>query len=147
MVDVTKNTGTTFGMSADLPTTYDDDGYAVPSITDIGEVIDIGELGKLWAVITHQSVTKDYPEKIKDTYDVSDVALTIGRVTANTGQALLQTALASPAHYTFKVVLPSGDIGYFTGMVTKASIGAIATSGVSSTVVTIAIDPESFFET
>lgn len=146
MVDVTINSGATIGVSATLPATFDADGYATPVITDIGEVIDIGELAKAWSLATHQSVSRRYPQKLKDVYDIGDVSLTIGRVFANAGQVLLQAAEASDASYTFEIVLPSGDVAYFTGKVTKIGIGGIATGGVSQTVVTIAVDPESLYE-
>lgn len=149
MVDVTVNTGTTVGMSATLPTTYDDNvttGYAALTFTDIGEVVDVGEIAKTWAVITHQAVTRDYPQKLKDTYDIPDVTFTLGRVSADTGQALLQTALAASASYSFEVVLPSGDTANFTGKVTKAGLGAVASGAVTTTTVTVAIDPETLFE-
>jgi hypothetical protein len=149
MVDVTINTGTTVGMSATLPTTYDDNattGYASLTFTGIGEIVDVGEIAKTWAAVTHQAVTRAYPQKLKDTYDIPDVPLTLGRVSSDTGQALLQTALASSASYAFEVTLPSGDVANFTGKVMKAGIGAIASGAVSSTTVTLAIDPETLFE-
>jgi len=149
MVDVTVNTGTTVGMSASLPSTYDDNattGYASLTFTDIGEIVDVGEIAKTWAIITHQSVGREYPQKLKDTYDIPDVTFTLGRVSTDTGQALLQTALAASASYSFEVVLPSGDTANFTGKVTKAGIGAVASGAVTTTTVTVAIDPETLYE-
>ena len=149
MALVKLNTGTVVGMSAVLPTTYDSNvttGYPSLTFTAIGEVVDIGEIGKAWAVVTHQSVTNAYPQKLKDTYDIGNVSMTLGKVDADTGQALLQTALASSASYSFKVTLGGGDIAYFTGKVLKAGIGSIASGSVSSTMVDIAVDPETLFE-
>ncbi len=37
--------GTTIGISASLPATYDSTGFAALSYTTIGEVTDIGSLG------------------------------------------------------------------------------------------------------
>jgi hypothetical protein len=146
MTDVTINTGTTMGLSATLPATFDSAGYVALTYTDIGEIVDIGELAKAYATIAHQSVTRAYPQKLKDTYDIANVTLTLGRVPANTGQVALQTALAAAASYAFKILLPSGDIGYFTGKVIKAGVGGIASGAVTSTMVEIAIDPESLIE-
>lgn len=149
MVDVTINTGATMGMSASLPTTYDNNvttGYASLTFTDIGEIVDVGEIAKTWAAITHQAVTRAYPQKLKDTYDIPDITLTLGRVSADSGQVLLQTALADSASYAFEVTLPSGDTAAFTGKVTKAGIGSIASGSVTTTTVTIAIDPETLYE-
>jgi hypothetical protein len=149
MTDVTINTTATVGMSAGLPTTYDNNvstGYASLTFTDIGEIVDVSEIAKVWSMVNHQSLGRTYAQKIKDTYDISDVTLTLGRVSANTGQVLIQTGLASSASYSFEVTLPSGDTANFTGKVTKAGLGAIAPGSISTTSVSIAIDPESLFE-
>lgn len=149
MVDVTLNTGTTIGLSATLPTTYDDNvttGYASLTFTLIGEVVDVGEIAKTFAVIAHQAVTRAYPHKLKDTYDIPDIPINIGKFDTDAGQILLQSALAASASYAFEVTLPGGSVANFTGKVTKAGIGSIATGGVSMTTVNLAIDPETLFE-
>lgn len=147
MVD--KNTGATLGMSASLPTTYDDNGttgYPSLTFTDIADIVDVGEVAKTWAVIAHQAVTREYPQKAKDTYDIPDIPITIGRVSSDAGQVLLQTALSGSASYAFEIVLPSTDTVNFTAKVTKAGLGAVASGAFSTTMVTLAVDPETIFE-
>ena len=146
MTDVSVTTGTTFGMSATLPATYDLAGYTAVTMTAIAEVIDVGELAKMWNVVSHQAVGRAYPQKLKDTYDIANITLTLGRVSSDTGQALLQTALASSASYSFELTLPSGDYANVTGKVIKAGIGAVASGNVETTIVELAIDPETLFE-
>jgi hypothetical protein len=149
MTDVTKNTGTTVGISATLPTTYDADGstgYASLTFVDIGEVVDIGEIAKAFAAISHQSVGRAYPQKIKDTFDIGNVSITLGKVTANTGQVAIQTALNSDNSVAFQVTLPSADVVSFTGKIMKAGIGGISSGSISTTAVDIAIDAETLFE-
>lgn len=143
---VTINTGTTVGISATLPATFDSGGYAVPVITLIGEIVDVGEVAKAWATIAHQSITRTFPQKMKDTYDIGNVTFTVGKIDADAGQVLLQTALNSSASFTFKVTLPSNGTVFFTGKVVKAGQGALAVGAVMTTTVDIAIDPESLYE-
>jgi len=138
--------GTTIGTSAALPATFNAAGYAALTFTNIGEVLDIGELAKTYNLITHQAVGRNYPEKIKGTFDIPNVTLTIGKIAADGGQVALQAALAAAASYAFVITLPSGNSGSFTGKVVKAGQGAIAVDGVETTVVDIAIDPQSLFE-
>jgi hypothetical protein len=148
-IDVTKNNGTTIGISSSLPTTFDADsgtGYASITFTDIGEVIDIGEISKTYKAINHQSASRLHPQKIKDTFDISNVPLTLGRVSANTGQIEIQSALMSYASVSFEVVLPSGDIGNFTGKVMKAGLATISYGSISTTLVDISIDANTLFE-
>ena len=154
MANVTINTGATVSISATLPATT---GGNPPTSTQwgavgsanwksVGEVVDVGEVAVAWTAINHQSVTRDYPQKIEDTFDVGNVTLTLGKVSADVGQIAIQTALASANSQAFKVTLPNGDIEYFTGKVLKAGLGAIASGSVSTTVVDIAIDAETLLE-
>jgi len=143
---VSSMNGATIGISATLPATYNAAGYAALTFTNIGEVLDIGELAKTYNLITHQTVGRNYPEKIKGTFDIPNVTLTIGKIAADGGQVALQTALAASSSYAFVITLPSGSSGSFTGKVVKAGQGAIAVDGVETTVVDIAIDPQSLFE-
>jgi len=143
------NSGTVVSMSATLPSTYDASattGYLLPVYTVIGEVIDVGEIAKVWTLTTHQALGRLYPEKNKDKYDIGDLSMTMGRVNNDVGQVLLATAMASNASYTFRVAVPGGDFEYFTGKVTKVAMGSIASGANSSTTVSIAINPETLFE-
>jgi len=136
--------GATIGISATLPATYNAAGYAALTFTNIGEVLDIGgELGKVFNEITHQTLGRAYPVKIKGAYNIPNMTMTIGKIVTDGGQVLLQTALNSSASFSFIVSLPSGDTGSLTGKVMKAAQGAIAVDGVETTVVDIAIDPQS----
>ena len=149
MVDVTVNTGATVGISATLPTTYDDDvgtGYASLTFIDIGEIVDVGEIAKVWEEVSHQAVGRSYPQKLKDTYNIDTVSLTVGRVTSDTGQAALQTALDSVDSAAFEVTMNGGDVINFTGKVMKAGVGEISAGGIETTVVDISPDPETLFE-
>jgi len=149
MVDVTVNTGATVGISATLPTTYDDDagtGYASLTFIDIGEIVDVGEISKDWEEVSHQAVGRSYPQKLKDTYNIDTVSLTVGRVTSDTGQAAIQTALDSVDSVAFEVTMNGGDVINFTGKVMKAGVGEISSGGIETTVVDISPDPETLFE-
>jgi len=141
--------GTTFGVSASLPTTYDSNvttGYPSLTFTAVGEVVDVGDLAKAYSVIPHQGIGVDYPTKLKGTYDVGNITITLARVTADAGQVILDAALAATASYAFQITLPSGGVGNFTGKVLKKGISAIKTNGVEMTSVEIAIDPHTVYE-
>jgi len=143
---VALQTGTTMGVSSALPAAITAAGYTALTFTAIGEVIDIGELSKAYNAISHQTVGRAYPQKFKGTFDIANVSITLGKIVTDAGQVLLQSALAATASYSFKITLPSGNIGEFTGKILKAGQGAIASDGVETTVVDIAIDPESLVE-
>jgi len=146
MVDVTVNTGATISIASALPATFDQTGYDALSFNAIGEVVDVGEIAKVWEEVAHQAVTRSYPQKLKDTYNIDTVSITVGRVTSDTGQAAVQTALGSATSVSFRVAMNSGDEVNFTGKVMKAGVGEISTGGVETTVIDISPDPESLFE-
>jgi len=143
---VAKTTGVTLGISSTLPATYDATGYGVLTYSAIGEVTDIGELSKAFNVITHQAIALGYPTKLKGNYDIGNITVTVGRIVADAGQIAVQSALNSDASVAFKVTLPSGNTGEFTGKVIKAGTAAIANESVEGTVIEIAVDPQSLLE-
>ena len=143
---ISKTNGATLGASATLPATFDGAGYAAVTFTALGEVVDIGELAKAYNIITHQPVGQDYPDKLKGTYDIGNISITLGRDSADGGQVLLQAALASDNSYSFELVLPSGDTGNFTAKVIKAGLGSVASDGVETTVVELAVDAGTLYE-
>lgn len=146
---ISSQNGTTLGISATLPTTFDDNvstGYPSLTFTLVGEVVDFGELGKVYNMITHQAVALRYPKKIKGTYDIPDVTITVARDSADAGQVIVAAALASDNSYSFEVTLPSGDTANFTAKVTKAAVGAVASDQVEGTAITLSVDPETLFE-
>jgi hypothetical protein len=138
--------GSTFGTSATLPATIDTAGYAAVVFTLVGDIIDIGEVAKAYNVVAHQPVGERFPTKLKGDYDISNLTVTIGRDISGAGQILLQTALGVDVSYSFEITLPSGNIGNFTGKVIKAGTGPIAADGVETTLLEIAIDPETLLE-
>ena len=147
MADTNINTGVVVEMIASLPATYDSAGYAAltPWIV-IGEVVDVSEIAKTWATINHQAVTRAYPVKHKDTYDIPDVTLNLARVSADVGQIALKTALDSADSVSFQFTLPSAEIAYITGKVTKCGQGSIASGAIDALSVTVAVDPETLVE-
>ncbi len=146
MTGVTVNTGTTVGISTTLPATLNSIGYAALTFVDIGEVVDIGEIALAWSLLTHQTVGRDSPNKLKDTKDIGNIPLTLGKVTSNAGQAALKAALSSSTSVAFKITIPSGDVVNFTGLVIKAGMGSLAAGAISTTMVEIAVNVDAFVE-
>lgn len=144
---VKQTNGTTLGVVASLPATYDGTGYNALTFVSCGEILSIGEISKTYSVLSHQSVGRAYPLKIKDTYDISNVSFTMARVSGDAGQDILQTAIGSATSISFKITLPSGATEQFTGKVIKIGLGAVAPSGVETIVMDVSIDVESLYET
>jgi len=147
MAGININTGVVIKAAITLPATFTSGGYvAVTPWVTVGEVVDVSEIAKVWATISHQAVTRAYPVKKKDTYDIADVTLNLARVSEDAGQVILKTGLDAVTSYSFSFTLPSGEVAYITGKITKCGQGSIASGAYDSMSVTIAIDPESLVE-
>lgn len=121
------NLGTTIGISASAPATYDAAGYAAVSYTVIGEVTDIGELGIVSDLITHQPIADGVKYKFKGGKDYGGIALKMAKAPSDAGQVLLTAAAAASGDYTFHITTPDNRDYYFTGkaMSLKSMIGAV----------------------
>jgi hypothetical protein len=72
---------------------------------EVGDVVSFGEFGASFEEITHQPVSDGNTYKFKGTRNDGTLALNLGRAPADTGQALLITALSSYKDYDFRVEL------------------------------------------
>lgn len=120
---------TTLGVSATAPTTYDASGYGALTFTDVGEITDFGEIGRVYNEITHNPVGTRETFKFKGSYNDGTLQLQLARpegVTGDAGLTILEAALDSDSDYHFEIELndnPSGTTNtflYFSGKVMSA---------------------------
>lgn len=113
--------GATLSLSASLPATYDAAGYGATTITwtAIGEISNYGNHGVNANVATHTPVDTAVVTKIKGSKNYGAMALVIGSIPTDTGQALLNTASESNNHYSAKLTYPDGAIHYMDVLVTS----------------------------
>lgn len=76
---------------------------------EIGEVTNIGELGRVYNEITHTSLANRNTRKFKGNRNDGSVALDLGFDISDAGQTAVQTALDSDADYNFEVTLNDDD--------------------------------------
>lgn len=111
--------GATLSLSAGVPATFDSTGYAALTYTKLGEVTNLGELGREYQVITHQPIDTAGDVKLKGGYNEGALELAMALDETDAGQILALAALASSNNYAFKLLYPNGKIRYFQGLVTK----------------------------
>jgi hypothetical protein len=124
---VQTSAGSSLSIATGLPVTYDGAGYAALVYTIIGEVTDIGEFGRMHALVTHIPVATRRVQKFKGSYNNGSVVVQMGRDQANAGQTAAKAAVLSDASYSFKVVLQDLTKIYFTGKVMdyKSHVGTV----------------------
>ena len=73
------------------------------SWVEVGEIVDFGEYGKNYNLITHNPVGSRKTYKFKGSYNEGALALQLGQDIADLGQDAIRTALGSDNEYNFKV--------------------------------------------
>lgn len=119
--------GATLAISATLPATYDASGYAASgtTYTTIGQVEDFGEHGGTAQVSTFTAVGDAVVQKFKGSRDYGSMNLTLGQLSSDAGQDIIDTAFASTSRYSVKITYPTrsgettGEIHYLDVLVTK----------------------------
>ena len=139
---VATNAGNKFYVSttATPPATYDYTGYAALTYTEIGEITDLGTLSAEYAITEHNPIGDRNLQKLKGTRDNGSQDLTLGFDSVDAGQILMQTANASDSNYHFKILLKSGDIIFYSGLVTKFDLVFGAADDVVGAETSIAIN-------
>lgn len=125
--------GTTIGITASLPATYDAAGFSAAGMTytDIGEISSApGAGGKTFEDVTYTVLGDRATKHLKGTSDQPEETMEIVVDRADAGQVLLKEALESDNEYSFKVVYNNGEIDYFQALVT----GNAGAGGDSNTV-------------
>lgn len=116
--------GSTFKISAGTPATFDSTGYAALTFTTVGEITDLGEFGREYALVTHQPVGSRGTQKKKGSYNEGSITLQLGLDTDDAGQVLCKQARDSDAAYSILVTTQNGDKYYGQALVMVFKVGA-----------------------
>jgi hypothetical protein len=124
---VRTSAGSTIALSAAQPATYNEAGYSALSFTDIGEVSDLGEFGRVYNIVKYNTVATRATTKRKGSYDEGTMNLKVGLDNDDAGQNLANAAAASDNDYSFKLTLQDGSVYYFQTQVAsfKISVGTV----------------------
>lgn len=115
--------GSTLAISASQPSTYNEAGYEALVFTNIGEITDLGEFGRDYALVTHNPLDTRATVKRKGSYNEGAMDLKLALDTDDAGQILLSTASESDNDYSFELTLQNGDVYYFQAQVMTFKIG------------------------
>jgi hypothetical protein len=109
--------GTTLAISAGVPATFDVAGYGALTYTNIGNIEDAGEHGRVYAEITFNPIDTRGTQKFKGSFNEGNKTLSLGYDSDDAGMVLLKTGLGTDDDYAFEVTYPNGDIDYFQAKV------------------------------
>jgi hypothetical protein len=118
--------GTIIAIGA-APATYDAAGFGAVTVTDIGEVTDAGEYGKVYNLVTHNPLATRKTVKKKGSYNNGSITLQLAIDEDDAGQVAAKAASDSDDSFTIKVTKQNGAVDYFTAQVMSFtdSIGSV----------------------
>ena len=120
---VKTSAGSTIAISAATPATFNSAGYGALSFSSIGEVTDLGEFGREYALVTHNPIASRGTQKRKGSFNEGSIDLKLGLDTDDAGQILAKAASLSDADYSFKITTQNGDVYYMQAQVMSFKVG------------------------
>ena len=129
--------GSTLAISADAPATFDAAGYAAVSYTTIGEITDLGELGREYNLVTHNPVGTRGTRKFKGSFSEGSMQLSMGLDDDDAGQIMARAASTSDSPYSFKLTYQDGTVRYFQALVMDFKEGAGGVDDITSATMTL----------
>ena len=136
---VRSSAGSTIKISAGTPATYDAAGYGALTLTTIGEVTDLGEFGREYALVTHNPLGTRGTTKLKGSFNEGSISMQLGLDTDDAGQILAKTASLSDADYSFEIATQNGDKYYFQAKVMSFKVGVGSVDQVTGATIALEI--------
>lgn len=132
--------GTTIGISAAIPATYNQATFAALTYTEIGEVSDLGEFGREYNVVKFNPLKDRRTVKRKGSFDDGTVQVQLAKAATDAGQILLKSAVNSDASHSVKIVLQDGTTFYFTAQVSSSTVNVGNVNQITSSTFKLEID-------
>lgn len=132
--------GTKLSICAAAPATYNGPGFAALTWVEVGEISDLGEFGRQYALVSYNLLGDRRTVKRKGSYNDGTIAAQMARVPTDAGQAIITAALDSDASYSIKIVLQDGTIFYTSAQIMSYTTNIGSVDQITSATVNMEID-------
>lgn len=109
--------GSTLAIASGSPATEDQSGYEALSLTTVGKVISIGELGDTSEDIAFDLLQPGRRSHVNGVKDLGEISVVLEYDRADAGLTILEAANNGNVTHTFRVTDTDGDDYYFQGLV------------------------------
>lgn len=145
---VSTSAGTTLRVSSTAPATFTSSGYndlftASPNPPLVGEVTDLGEFGREFALVTHNPVGTRGTQKFKGSFNDGTMTLSLGLDTDDSGQIVMKAASLSDDDFYFQVTTQNGDKYFIQAKVMSFKVGVGSVDSITTATVTLEITTNS----
>lgn len=138
--------GATLAISNAIPATYDAAGYGALTYTNVGEITNIGEFGKEFALVTHLPLSSRGVAKRKGSFNNGTLNPAMALDPSDAGQILMAAALESDAPSAFEITLQDGTVYYLMGLTMAFRPNVGGTDDVVTATCTIEVDDKPIVE-
>ena len=114
---LTQGVGGFLSVSAATPATFDADGYAALTWTEVGEASEIPEFGAAYSAVMFTSLKTGIENKFHGALNYGSITIPLGYDSTDAGQIILLAALASKDEISFRETRSDGTIRYIMGKV------------------------------
>ena len=117
--------GSKLSVSAALPATWNKVGFEALTWTQIGNLVNLGELGKTYNTTNFEPVSNPEIESLPTNYSMGTPAVTYAyprEAGYDDGQAIMDAAVDSQDYHSFKVEMQNGTVKYFKARVSSNSL-------------------------
>jgi hypothetical protein len=142
--------GSTLRVTATAPATFNSAGYGTIFPTTpaagnpvIGEITDLGEFGREYALVTHSPVGNRATQKFKGSFNEGAMNVSLALDTDDAGQILMKTASTADADYYFEVKTQNGDKYYFPAKVMSWKVGVGGVDQITTAMATLELSTSS----
>lgn len=139
---VRTSAGTTLKVTSSAPSAYTTSGYNTlfttsPVPATVGEITDLGEFGREFALVTHNPVGTRGTQKFKGSFNEGTMSLSLGLDTDDAGQIIMKAASLSDDNYSFMVTTQSGDRYFFQAKVMSFKVGVGSVDSITTATCTL----------
>lgn len=121
---VNTTAGSTIAICAAAPATFNEAGYEALTWALIGEVTDLGEFGREYALVTHNPIAKRSTVKKKGSFNEGALTLGLGLDDDDAGQEIASDAVDSDDDAYLRIILQDGTTFYMGSQVMSFKIAA-----------------------
>lgn len=122
-MSIQTNAGASFAVCATLPATHNAAGFNALPFAEVGELTNLPEFGRKYALITHKPIKTRATQKRKGSYDEGQLPLELALDEDDAGQQIMMAASESDEVHAFRVTMQNGDKYFMLGMVMDWTIG------------------------
>ena len=124
--------GTTLGIVAGVPATYDAAGFNNLTFATLGEITEIPAFGTVFNLITHSPLGERRVVKRKGSINDGTLTLNFAADASDTGQIAAKTASGVDTEVSIRITYPDTEIDYFTGLVMSFQVNAGGVDSIKS---------------